>query len=143
MNEYPPCGLGRRLLAIVYDTLVLVALMMVATVPVVLITAGAHEESLTFRMALQLYELAVGFAFLGSFWHFGGQTIGMRAWRIRVTDLNGERVSWRAAGIRYIVALFSWAALGLGFLWSLIDPEKRTWHDIVSETRLIHERPRS
>ena len=142
MHEHTRCGLGRRLLAILYDSLVVLALLIIATVPVVLITGGAQEESAVFRAALQVYVLVIGFAFFGGFWHFGGQTIGMRAWHIRVTDLEGDPVSWRAAGIRYIVALFSWAVLGLGFLWSLIDPDQRTWHDIVSETRLSHERPR-
>lgn len=140
MIERTPCGLGRRLLAIVYDGVVLIALLLIASVPVVLLTGGAQDDSRLYRAALQVYELLVGFAFFGGFWHFGGQTIGMRAWRIRVVDEQGDSIGWRDAGVRYIVALFSWACLGLGFIWSLFDPEQRTWHDIVSRTRLVHER---
>ncbi len=141
MNERSPCGLGRRLLAILYDTLVLIGLLLIAGIPVVLLSGGAHEDSRVYRAALQVYELLVAFAFFGGFWCFGGQTIGMRAWRIRVVDSRGQAIGWRDAGVRYIVALLSWGCLGLGFIWALIDPERRTWHDIASNTRLVHERP--
>lgn len=137
MTEWVYCGLGRRLLAILYDTIVVLAVLFIATVPVVFLTGGALEESLLYRTALQAYELLVGFAFFGGFWRFGGQTIGMRAWRIRVVRANGERLRWRDAALRYLVAIMSWAVLGLGFVWSLFDPERRTWHDMASGTRLV------
>lgn len=139
MTEWNYCGLGRRLLAIFYDSIVVLAILFIATVPVVLLTGGALEESLLYRTALQAYELLVAFAFFGGFWRAGGQTIGMRAWRIRVIRDNGEHLRWRDAAVRYLVAIVSWAVLGLGFAWSLFDRERRTWHDIVSHTRLIRD----
>ncbi len=139
MTEWNHCGLGRRLLAILYDSIVVLAILFIATVPVVFVTGGALEESLLYRTALQAYELLVAFAFFGGFWRVGGQTIGMRAWRIRVIRDNGERLRWRDAALRYLVAIVSWAALGLGFAWSLVDRERRTWHDIASHTRLIRD----
>ncbi len=139
MSEWNYCGLGRRLLAILYDSIVVLAILFIATVPVVLATGGALEESLVYRTALQAYELLVAFAFFGGFWRSGGQTIGMRAWKIRVIRDNGERLRWRDAALRYLVAIVSWAALGLGFAWSLFDRERRTWHDIASQTRLIRD----
>ena len=137
MSELVNCGLVRRLAAILYDTLVLIAILMAATVPVVFVAGGAMEQSLAFRTALRVYELLIGFAFFGGFWHFGGQTIGMRAWRIRVVRSDGGPCRWRDAAVRYGVAILSWTVLGLGFLWSLIDGERRTWHDIASDTRLV------
>ncbi len=139
MTEWNYCGLGRRLLAILYDSIVVVAVLFIATVPVVLATGGALEESVVYRTALQAYELLVAFAFFGGFWRAGGQTIGMRAWRIRVIRDNGERLRWRDAALRFVVAIVSWAVLGLGFAWSLFDRERRTWHDIASHTRLIRD----
>lgn len=139
MTEWKYCSLGRRLLAILYDSIVVLAILFIATVPVVLVTGGALEESLLYRTALQAYELLVAFAFFGGFWRAGGQTIGMRAWRIRVIRDNGERLRWRDAALRYLVAIVSWAVLGLGFAWSLFDRERRTWHDIASHTRLIRD----
>ncbi len=137
MTEWNHCGLGRRLLAILYDSIVVLAILFIATVPVVFVTGGALENSLLYRTALQAYELLVAFAFFGGFWRVGGQTIGMRAWKIRVIRDNGERLRWRDAALRYLVAIVSWAVLGLGFAWSLFDRERRTWHDIASHTRLI------
>lgn len=139
MTEWNACGLGRRLLAILYDSIVVLAILFIATVPVVLVTGGALEESVVYRAALQAYELLVAFAFFGGFWRAGGQTIGMRAWKIRVVRDNGQRLGWRDAALRYLVAIISWAALGLGFAWSLFDREHRTWHDIASHTRLIRD----
>ena len=61
----------------------------------------------------------------------------MRAWRLRLVAIGGRRVTWRHAIVRYLAALLSWAAAGLGFAWSLIDEEKRSWHDLLSGTRLV------
>jgi uncharacterized RDD family membrane protein YckC len=58
----------------------------------------------------------------------------MRAWRVRVTRVDGARVEWPRALLRFGVALVSLAALGLGFWWALVDPLKRTWHDIAATT---------
>jgi uncharacterized RDD family membrane protein YckC len=133
MNGLTPAGLARRLAAIVYDAIVLTAILFAATVPLVLISGGAVEQV----WLLQLYLLGVGFAFFGGFWHFGGQTIGMRAWRVRVVRSDGTRASWRDVAVRYGVALLAWGVVALGFLWSLIDVERRTWHDLASGTRLV------
>lgn len=139
MPEWNYCGLGRRLLAILYDSIVVLAILFIATLPVVLLTGGALEESLLYRTALRVYELLVAFAFFGGFWRSGGQTIGMRAWRIRVVRDDGGRLRWRDSALRYLVAIVSWALLGLGFAWSLFDRERRTWHDMASHTRLIRD----
>jgi uncharacterized RDD family membrane protein YckC len=86
---------------------------------------------------LQLYLLLIAFAFFGWFWVHGGQTLGMRAWRLRLVSADGGPVSWKQAAIRFAAALLSWSCLGLGFFWALIDREKRAWHDRLSGTRLI------
>lgn len=126
------CGLGRRLAAIVYDGLVLVAVLFFATVPVVLLNGGAVEHSPLFNV----YLLLVAFGFFGGFWTHGGQTIGMRTWRIRLERSTGERVRWRDAAVRFLAAIVSWAALGAGFWWSMIDREGLAWHDRLSRTVL-------
>jgi uncharacterized RDD family membrane protein YckC len=85
-----------------------------------------------------LYLLCIAFAILGWFWVHGGQTLGMRAWRLRlVSATNNGPVSWQQALKRFAAALLSWCCLGAGFLWALFDREKRTWHDRLSGTRLI------
>lgn len=126
------CGLPRRLASILYDAFVVLALLLFATLPVVLIHGGAVEQS----PLLGLYLLLVVFAFFGGFWTHGGQTLGMRAWGIRAVRRHGGPLRWRDAALRYVSAMLSWAAAGLGFLWCLVDREGLAWHDRLSRTEL-------
>gem|GEM_PF-2393831 len=87
--------------------------------------------------AYTLYLLLIGWVFFGWFWTRGGQTLGMRAWRIQVQTPAGHPIGWRAATFRYLAALFSWLFLGLGFLWQWVDHERLTWHDRLSRTRVV------
>lgn len=130
-------GLIRRLMSIVYDTLLLAAVLFVAGLPTAFIdipagTLGSH--------LLWLYMLSVAFAFFGWFWTHGGQTLGMKTWRIRVEQLDGSAITWRRALLRFAAALFSWALFGLGFLWAAFHPERLALHDLVSRTRLTRAR---
>jgi uncharacterized RDD family membrane protein YckC len=87
-----------------------------------------------------LFEL-IPLIFFTSFWVLGGQTLGMRAWRIKVVTAEGAPLSWGDALKRHLAALLSWLILGLGYIWILIDPEKLAWHDRISKTRLIMLEP--
>ena len=70
-------------------------------------------------------------------WRYGGQTLGMRPWRLKVLAADGRIAPPRTLALRYAVATLSLAAAGLGFLWSLVDRERRTWHDLASGTVLV------
>jgi uncharacterized RDD family membrane protein YckC len=129
-------GLLRRLASMAYDLLVVGALLMMAALPVVLL-AGDHLRVAPGRALFQAYLLLVTFLFFGGFWVHGGQTPGMRAWRLRLIGAAGAGVSWRQAAGRFCAALLSWLAGGLGYLWALRDPQGRAWHDRLSATRLV------
>ena len=81
--------------------------------------------------------LLVLFGFFAKFWTHGGQTLGMQVWGIRVQNANGTAISLWQALLRFMVSIASWLCIGLGFFWSLFDKQKRTWHDIYSDTRLV------
>lgn len=132
----PSPGLPRRLAAIFYDLLLLLALMMVAT-SLLTLPFGMPEGGWRL-LAFQwfLFEIIPLFFFTG-FWWRGGQTLGMRAWRIKVVRLDGSPLSWGDAFKRHLAALLSCLALGLGFLWVVLDPQGLAWHDRLSGTRLI------
>lgn len=142
MTEATPCGLARRFAAIAYDGIVLIAVLFFAAIPptvaVVSLASVVQEASVAFRLGMGVYVLAVAFAFYGGFWTHGGQTIGMRAWRVRVVRADGGPVRWADAGLRFTAAMLSWTIFGAGFWWSLLDHERRTWHDCLSRTRLVH-----
>jgi uncharacterized RDD family membrane protein YckC len=134
-----PAALLRRLAAIFYDSLLLIALEMIAAALWLPIFGDAPASEHSLYRVYQLFLLLVAFAFFAGFWIKGGQTLGMRAWRLRVCSRDGGALSLRQAAIRFAVAILSWLALGAGFLWSLVDPQRRTWHDIASDTVLVHE----
>ena len=137
MSALPHCRLPRRLAVILYDSIVLIGLLFLAALPPTLVYGEGITGPLP-TLVMRLYLLVVAFAFFGGFWTHGGQTIGMRAWRVRVVDVAGKTIGWRAALTRFLVAMLSWAAIGAGFWWSLFDREGLTWHDRISGTRLVH-----
>ena len=131
-----PAGLIRRLAAILYDMLVLIAVLLVAAVPFDLIARGAPTSEAG-RYLFQFYLLVVSFLFFGWFWVHGGQTLGMRAWRLRVVNRAGGAVSWRQALLRFLAAMLSWIPFGAGYLWVVVDRGRCAWHDRLSGTRMI------
>ena len=118
-----------------YDAVVLVAVFMVATA--LAMAAGFHEVTAGEDPMFTLYLVAAWFAYLAWFWRKGGMTVGMRAWKITVVSENGAAPGWGQCLARFLVSLVSAACAGLGFAWSLIDGDKRCWHDRASGTRLL------
>lgn len=130
----------RRLASIAYDLLLVMALLMVLTGLVFLARAGAaFDPSSGWYRALLL---TAAWAYFALSWTRGGQTVGMRAWRLVVTDKDGSDVDLVAATIRYLAGWLSTLAAGLGFVWCLVDRDRLTWHDRISRTRLRY-RPSS
>jgi uncharacterized RDD family membrane protein YckC len=133
-------GLFRRFAAILYDGLLLLALWFAASV--VLMAASSGSLASPDRPLWLLYGhraglLLVTYMFFAGFWTHGGQTLGMRAWRLKLVSIEGGPVHWFGATKRFFAAILSLGALGLGFLWALFDPEKLTCHDRLSDTRLV------
>ena len=127
-------GLLRRLAAIAYDSLLLGGILILASALVVLpLGQAVAAGTWWFRLLL----LAIVYGFFVGFWSVGGQTLGMRAWRLRVVRDDGMPLRLRDASLRFVAALPSWACLGLGFLWIWIDPQRRALHDRLSRTHLV------
>ncbi|HSE11517.1 MAG TPA: RDD family protein [Rudaea sp.] len=133
-----PASLALRLLAALYDMLPVLALWFVAAVLALAITGGALDvRQLPHRMLVQALLLAFTAAYFAISWRRGGQTIGMRAWRLRIVRADGTPLDTRQALVRFGVSLLSLAAVGLGFWWALFDAQSRTWHDIVAGTVMV------
>lgn len=137
-DDRQPCGLIRRLVAIAYDILLLLAVLFAATALLMPFTHG-HAISSS-NLIYPLYLLAWSYLFFAWQWTHGGQTLGMRAWKLRLVsdDTPGGRISWQLATRRFLLALLSWTMLGAGFLWVLLDREKLAFHDHFSGSRLYH-----
>lgn len=130
--SYQPAGLLRLLGAIAYDLLLWLAVLFIATAILLPFTDGAALRS--GNPLYTSYLFMVSFFFYGWFWVHGGQTLGLRAWKLRVQRADGHPISWWQALLRFLVAIPSWALLGLGFVWILVDKNQRSWHDLYSET---------
>lgn len=128
-------GLMRRLGAIVYDSLLVLALLFIVTIPFIAIRGGQPVEagdSLLYRLCLA----AIIFVFFTGFWSHSGRTLGMQSWGLRVETPNGEIPTFTVASFRFFAAILSWLPAGLGFIWQLWDKDQLTWHDRLSGTRL-------
>ena len=153
-----PCPLWRRLIALVYDLLIVVAIVMVVGLLCQLATGG-HLIETGARTAIPLWyqtlQGAVVAAYFVASWRRGGQTVGMRPWRIRVSRDDGGAISLQQAVIRVLVAAAPllllalepaiglratlWTVLGAWALWfavALFDPRRRSLHDLAADTEL-------
>jgi uncharacterized RDD family membrane protein YckC len=132
-------GFGRRFAALLYDGLLLAAVLMVYTLVVVLIHGGAvTEESGRVRWwAFRTGALLMIGAYYVLNWTRSGQTLGMRAWRLRTVTDTGKPLQPARAVVRFVWALIAWAPAGLGVLWLYVDPEHLALHDRLSRTRMV------
>jgi uncharacterized RDD family membrane protein YckC len=140
MTNPPPVFLLRRLAAGAYDTLLCTALVFGVAMLFTLITGSGGEKLQTpgplEEALLQLTLLAVVAAYFLFSWIRSGQTVGMRAWRIRLVAAEGGYLPWDRAGLRLVVALAGLLAAGAGLWWAYLDPHRRTWADRAANSRV-------
>ncbi len=138
ISNYRVPGFFRRCAAISYDILVACGVLIFAAAMVV-VPLGAifGIEIGSGNLLYQAYLSAVIFIYFAWFWMHGGQTPGMRAWRMRLIREDGNDIRWRDALIRFLGAILAWIPCGLGFIWLLIDKNKLTWYDRLSRTRPV------
>ena len=146
-GDFPAVGLGRRLAAMFYDFLLCTALLIVTTFIYKLIMMSFIGEAKMRELSeagaldgdplLSTILFFVLFGFFAKFWTHSGQTLGMQVWGVRVQNTDGTAISLWQALLRFIVSIGSWLCLGLGFFWSIFDKQKRTWHDMYSNTQLV------
>ena len=134
-----PAALGWRLLALVYDCLPVVAIWFLFSFFVVL----AHDGPIRpWSPGFWLQNVAL-WALTGVYavasWARGGQTLGMRPWRLRVIGAATPSATRSQLILRYLWSTVSLVAFGLGFAWSLVDPQRRSWHDRLSGTRMVRQ----
>ncbi len=132
-----PSGLLRRAGAMLYDAFLLFAVLMLATIPFVAMRGGELVEP-TGNAPYQLTLVVVIFAYFVGYWSWKGRTLGMQSWGLQLETPDRQVPGLAASTLRFFAALLSWLPFGLGFLWQLWDPERLTWHDQWSRTRLVH-----
>jgi uncharacterized RDD family membrane protein YckC len=148
-QDFPSVGLFRLLLVMLYDAIIVFAILMVA---------GAIALKLPFSrqvagedFAYTVYLLSAWFFYLAWCWRKSGMTLGMRAWKVRLVSTRAENMfpakdrnpapqppSWWQCGLRFAGAWVSALCAGLGYAWILVDRQHMSWHDRLSGTRLVY-----
>ncbi len=137
-------SLFRRLFAIFYDIFLLTAILFTVSAIATALnhgTAIAPDNAIYPLFVLIIFTLS--YLYFAWFWIHGGQSLGMKTWQIQLQSNSGHKIGWKTATIRFMIAIFSWVALGLGYLWALFDKRNRCWHDLASKTVLIDLRTKN
>lgn len=165
-QQLTPARAKHRLISMVYDGLLLGAVLFVAMAIFIPIAKSAGFE--TGHPIFSVYILVVCFLFYGGFWTHGGQTLGMKTWKLKLVDEKGGRIKWGQALLRYMTALPSWfvivvgtttmtighglplpeafkwvnqlpngLVLGIGLVMLYLDQRPDNWRDRFSQTRII------
>ena len=162
----PAAGLGRRLAALVYDGILVLALWFVATLAVLPLSGGQAITPAAqgpgpyfYRAYLVLFALG----YFGWSWTRTGQTLGMRCWRIRLVAGDATPPRWPAALLRFATGMALALAAGLGvwlarepgwsardlaaaalllpaaanFAWPALDARGRSLQDIACRSRVV------
>ncbi len=129
------CSMFKRLAAIFYDSLCLFSLFFLATLILIFFTKG--ESIASNNIAYDLFLALITYLYFVWQWTHGGQTLGMRSWKIRLYQDDERPVSWLRASSRFALASLSFITLGMGFIWALFDANRLTFHDRYSRTLLL------
>ncbi len=131
-RDCPPASLIKQFAAMLYDSLLIFAVLFFATAIAMIFNQG---EAIDTNPLFNLYLLFILFTFYAFFWNMSGQTLGMRVWKIRIVSKLGGNPGWGVSYLRLVFALVSLICFGLGYFWRLFKPY--TWHDKLSQTSII------
>lgn len=160
-SMYLPANFWRRMAAMVYDSLLIFAVLIVVGATMLPFTngLGVHRDNIIFK----IYVFAAIYFFLGWFWTHGGQTLGMRAWKIKLLQHDGSPVNWLRALFYYLLSLPMWGFMiftvsvnsnmipapgtlahtphwvlySILLVWFVIDHLPDNWREKVSGVRMI------
>ena len=141
-------SLWRRLAAMVYDIIVMLAIWIIIGF-IVLSAFGIDQAQIVendhvvmdpyYRLTLFTSMLASAFLFFSWFWTHSGQTLGMQAWKLRVQNKDASAISYKQSLIRFVVAPFSLVVLGAGYFYMFINKKKLTLPDLLSNSVVLKE----
>lgn len=128
-------SLLRRLASLLYEALVVIALLLLAAAMVTMVSGEISGG--TPRLALQGLATAMVSAYFVWCWMRGGQTLAMKAWHIRVVEPGRAQLRLATAIKRFVLAAAGLALAGIGWWWALLDRDRQFLHDRLAGTRLV------
>ena len=133
---HPTASLRTRLAAMIYELLLVLAVLFVASF--VFISLSGDAQSGWKHIAYQFFLLGVLFAYFITFWLRSGQTLAMKTWHIKLVDRDGALITLQRAALRFVLALLSLSLFGVSIIWALFDSDRQFLHDRLANTRLIY-----
>ena len=132
---YPTPGFWRRIICLIYEFLLLLAVLFIASFIFHLIFSDTNAAY--FKPLFQFYLLVImGYYFIW-FWTHGGQTLAMQTWKLRLVDANGGSITKKQAITRYLLALLVYPFFCIGIIWLFFDRDRQFLHDRIAGTRII------
>ncbi|MCH9639923.1 MAG: RDD family protein [Betaproteobacteria bacterium] len=128
-------GFWRRTVSLLYESLLLLAVIFVASFIFHLIFRD--PDAVYFRPLYQFYLLIIMGYYFTWFWINGGQTLAMQTWKMRVVTTDGKPLNMSKAAKRYLLATVGIFFFGIGLLWALIDRDHQFLHDRLAGTKII------
>lgn len=135
----PLPGIGRRLASMLYEGLVVFAILLIGFWLPQALLAGVG-----LGLSPRLLWLHVGvllMVYFVWFWLHGGQTLPMKTWKLRIANPDGSPPRPMQALLRYLAAWPSVLLFGIGVLWALVDKDRQFLHDRIAGTRIVSSPP--
>lgn len=130
-----PASLGRRFLAILYEVFPVAGLVWTSA-----FGYFAFEHALGVAHVRPVFQaflvIVMGVYFVWQ-WVRGGQTLAMKAWRLKLVGVDGAPLTLGRAIFRYVIALAGTLLVGVTFLWGFIDRDRAFLHDRIAGTRIV------
>lgn len=125
----------KRIAAVGYDSILLLGVLFGTTALLLILNQGE-----AFRPGNPYYGcslIATSAFFFCWFWTHGGQTLGMRAWKIRLVRNDGKPCGAKQALAHFLIGTLACAFFGMGWWYALFDRNGRTLQDVICATRVI------
>lgn len=132
---YPTPSFWRRTVCLIYELLLLLAVLFIASFLFHLIFRDT--QAVYFRPLFQFYLLVIMGYYFTWFWTHGGQTLAMQTWKMRVISMDGKSLNKKQAITRFLLAVTGIFLFGIGIIWALFDREHQYLHDRITGTRII------
>ena len=133
-----PAGFLKRVLALVYDSLLIGAIVLVLSLLLVFVNGG-YPESGSFVSFIQFFILVFAGPIFYSYFCLAnkGQTTGMQAWKIKLVSIDETELNIKKTMLRCLISTISFVCFGLGYFWILYDKNNLSWSDILTKTLVI------
>jgi uncharacterized RDD family membrane protein YckC len=128
-------GIGRRVLAMLYELLIVFAIAFSAGLAFYGVTSGRLSGNT--RFLFQLYLFLVLGAYFIACWSRGGRTLPMQTWKMRVVRHDNLPIGVGRAALRYALAWPSLLLFGVGVFWAFFDRDRQFLHDRLAGTRVV------